>query len=145
MTLLVDIQEKDPMLCDLVIETATTAGYEYKVVKPPVGDFIWDDSDICIEHKSTKDFLSSLISGHLYSQFRDMAQFAHPFLFIEGDWPYQQRFGKTFLTQKIVAGLLSGVMYHFQYLQVIYWPSDTMFAQAVVSLRNRADEKGPLS
>jgi ERCC4-type nuclease len=52
--------------------------------------------------------------------------------------------GRNRLTQKQVAGMLSGVMYHFPYVQLVYWPSDTMFAQAVVSLRNRADEKGPL-
>lgn len=142
--LLVDIQEKDPTLCDLVIDIALEAGYQYKVVKLDVGDFIWKDADICIEHKSTKDFLSSLISGHLYSQLRDMAQYTHPYLFIEGEWPYQMMIGKNRLTQKQVAGMISGVMYHFPYVQVVYWPSDMMFAQAVVSLRNRADEQGPL-
>jgi len=142
--LTIDIREKDPMLCDLVIEIAQAAGYGYKIEKLAVGDFYWQDADINIEHKSTKDFLSSLMSGHLYSQLRDMAQFTHPYLFVEGDWPYQMLIGRNRLTQKQVAGMLSGVMYHFPYVQLVYWPSDTMFAQAVVSLRNRADEKGPL-
>lgn len=142
--LTIDKREKDPMLCDAVISLAQEAGYTYTLETLAVGDFLWKDADIIIEHKSTKDFLQSLISGHLHSQLRDMAQFTHPYLFIEGEWNYTQLIGKTRLTQKMVAGMMSGVMYHFPYVQVVYWPSDTMFAQAVVSLRNRADEKGPL-
>jgi ERCC4-type nuclease len=143
-TISIDSREKDPMLCDAVISLAQDAGYTYAIETLPVGDFLWRDADIIIEHKSTKDFLQSLISGHLHSQLRDMAQFTHPYLFIEGEWNYTQLIGKTRLTQKMVAGMMSGIMYHFPYVQVVYWPSDIMFAQAVVSLRNRADEKGPL-
>ena len=144
MALLIDIREKDPMLVDSVISIAIEKGHEYRIAKLEVGDFVWEESSICIEHKSTKDFLSSIVSGHLYSQMRDMHQYERPFLFIEGEWPFRQKFGRTFLTQKIVAGLLSQVLFHFPAIQTVYWPSDTMFAQAVVSLRNRADEKGPL-
>lgn len=142
--LTIDTREKDPTLCDLVIEIALESGFTYEVKTLPVGDFLWKDADIIIEHKSTKDFLQSLMSGHLYSQLRDMSQFSHPYLFICGEWPYRQMIGKTYLTQKMVAGMLSGVMWHYCNIQVVYWPSDTMFAQSVVSMRRRADEKSPM-
>ena len=47
--LTIDIREKDPMLCDLVIEIAQAAGYGYKIEKLAVGDFYWQDADINID------------------------------------------------------------------------------------------------
>lgn len=143
MTLLIDTREKSDTLIDLVISTAHEAGYACEMETLKVGDFVWDDAQICIEHKSTRDFLQSLISGRLYSQLRDMACYPYPYLFIEGDWPYHMQVGRSRLSQKMVAGMMCGVMYHFPYIMTVYWPSEVMFAQSVISLRNRADETGP--
>lgn len=140
----IDKREKDPELLDLIVSTAEEYKYEWEFATLSVGDFLWPDVSICVEHKTTEDFLQSFISGHLYSQLRDMMQYRYGYLFIEGQWPYKMNIGKARLTQKMVAGMLSTVMYHFPSIQVFYWPTQTMFAQAVVSLRNRADEKGPL-
>lgn len=141
--LTIDIREKDAELVDLVATTAMENGYSVEHDTLTVGDFVWHEKSICIEHKSTQDFLSSLTSGHLYSQLRDMSQYRYPYLFIEGAWPYKMIIGHNRLTQKMVAGMICGVMFHFPFVQVFHWQTQTMFAQAVISVRNRADEEGP--
>lgn len=137
---MIDSREKDAELIDSIMAAATEHGYDIVHKTLSVGDFYWDDVGICIEHKSTKDFLSSLTTGHLYSQLRDLEVFPHPYLFIDGEWPYQSMIGQNRLTQKIVAGMLCNILYHFPNIRTFHWPNDTMFAQSVVSLRNRASE-----
>jgi ERCC4-type nuclease len=143
MILTIDKREKDLELVDLLTSMAIENGYEVEMDTLTVGDYVWHDASICCEHKSTKDFLSSLTSGHLYSQLRDMAQYRHPYLFIEGPWDYHMMIGHNRLSQKVVAGMLAGVMWHFPFVQIFHWQTQTMMCQAVISIRNRADEEAP--
>ena len=143
MKLLIDSREKSPELIDLVETVAIENGYAVETQQLDIGDFSWPSKGVVIEHKSTKDFLSSLTSGRLYSQLRDMNQFPHPYLFIEGPWDYKMMIGRNRLTQKAITGMICGVMYHFPGIQIFHWATQVMFAQAVISIRNRCDEEAP--
>lgn len=96
--LIIDKREKDAILIALLEAECEKRNIEYKEENLDVGDFLWDDTNICIEHKSTEDFKASLASNHLDSQILDLkANYEHGYLFIEGKWSFgKQRFGKPF-------------------------------------------------
>jgi ERCC4-type nuclease len=59
---------------------------EYEKLELPIGDFVFEEKDICIERKTVEDFISSLRSGHLHKQLLQMqSNFKHNFLIISGD------------------------------------------------------------
>ena len=59
---------------------------DYEVRSLKVGDYLWDDLNICIERKTVMDYISSIQSGHLFSQLKDMQVYSERYLFISGDY-----------------------------------------------------------
>ena len=69
------------------------AGVEVVLRTLEIGDYLLSDR-VCVERKTTSDFISSLISGRreLFGQISDLARtFDKPVLIIEGDDLYGQR------------------------------------------------------
>ncbi|KAF5414526.1 MAG: 3'-flap repair endonuclease Xpf [Candidatus Methanogaster sp.] len=69
------------------------AGVEVAMRTLEIGDYLLSDR-VCVERKTTNDFISSLISGRreLFGQISDLARtFDKPVLIIEGDDLYGQR------------------------------------------------------
>lgn len=119
MFLKVDSREKNMEILDLLSEHIL-----FEVCPLTVGDYMWCNEDgsgvICIEHKSVNDFRSSLMSGHLDTQMRDLKQYPHYGLFISGDWrtvfvngKYNSSFNRSSVKNKILSiGILHGVPVH---------------------------------
>ncbi|MEA3325109.1 MAG: DEAD/DEAH box helicase [Euryarchaeota archaeon] len=76
-----------------VSQILETAGVEVAMRTLEIGDYLLSDR-VCVERKTTSDFISSLISGRreLFGQISDLARtFDRPVLIIEGDDLYGQR------------------------------------------------------
>jgi len=76
-----------------VSQILETAGVEVVMRTLEIGDYLLSDR-VCVERKTTSDFISSLISGRreLFGQISDLARtFDKPVLIIEGDDLYGQR------------------------------------------------------
>lgn len=50
----------------------------------PCGDFVWEDTGICIERKTVADFAMSWKDERIKHQLMRMAGFPHPYVFISG-------------------------------------------------------------
>ena len=76
-----------------VSQILETAGVEVVMRTLEIGDYLLSDR-VCVERKTTSDFISSLISGRreLFGQISDLARtFDKPVLIIEGNDLYGQR------------------------------------------------------
>ncbi|MEA1895494.1 MAG: DEAD/DEAH box helicase [Euryarchaeota archaeon] len=76
-----------------VSQIIEAAGVEVVMRTLEIGDYLLSDR-VCVERKTTSDFISSLISGRreLFGQISDLARtFDKPVLIIEGDDLYRQR------------------------------------------------------
>ncbi|RLD19976.1 MAG: Hef nuclease, partial [Bacteroidetes bacterium] len=76
-----------------VSQIIEAAGVEVVMRTLEIGDYLLSDR-VCVERKTTSDFISSLISGRreLFGQISDLARtFDKPVLIIEGDDLYGQR------------------------------------------------------
>ncbi len=76
-----------------VSQIIEAAGVEVAMRTLEIGDYLLSDR-VCVERKTTSDFISSLISGRreLFGQISDLARtFDKPVLIIEGDDLYGQR------------------------------------------------------
>lgn len=66
-------------------------GIKVETQQLEVGDFILGER-VCVERKTTDDFLSSLVSGRLFDQSRNLSEnFERPVMVLEGDELYSKR------------------------------------------------------
>ena len=80
----VDYHEKDA----IILEILHQRNIPFEVVSLPIGDYVWNTT--VIERKEIRDFLSSMISGHLEDQMEDIIYnlslgFPRAFLILHGN------------------------------------------------------------
>ena len=140
MVLLIDTREKNSELIDLLIQRCEQEGVEYKLTALDVGDFVWEECGICIEHKSTEDYIKSITTNHLQTQALDMEQYPHAYLFIEGNWTlgFSRKYGRFTYQQKI--GSLVSLIVRTK-LKVLECKTLHELVHAVFSVREKV-EKG---
>ena len=62
-------------------------GIKYEITNIPVGDYLVMNDDVVVaafEFKEFQDLVSSIKSTHMESQLRDMKQYKHPYLIVNG-------------------------------------------------------------
>lgn len=108
--LVIDKREKSAELIDMILSRAEIEHIEVSFENLTVGDFLYNDQ-ICIEHKTTTDFVQSLNSGHLDTQVLDLQQYPCAYLFINGAWSYHfnPRYSQRF-TAKSKVGKISSIL-----------------------------------
>ena len=68
-----------------IINILKNLGVEVKKIELKIGDFLLSE-EICIERKTSRDFVRSIIDGRLFGQLRDLVDnFKKPILLIEGN------------------------------------------------------------
>lgn len=78
--IIVDNREKNSHITKLL--TSFTQDIELKNLD--IGDYILSDN-VCIERKSTIDFVNSLLDSRLFEQLKKMKKYPNPILIIEGE------------------------------------------------------------
>lgn len=124
-----------------VEKLAKEKGFETKVENLQVGDFLWQDENIIIERKAIGDFISSIKSGHLFSQLRDMQQYSERYLFISGrasDYKKAQHFnGKNIgLSVDQEISIKNSIVGHYD-VKMVEYDNDTQLIKGIFSLREK--------
>lgn len=65
-----------------------TNGYGVSVEQLNVGDYVFHDR-ICFEYKTASDMIGSIKDGRVFRQARNMKQYEHSFVIVEGSVPRQ--------------------------------------------------------
>ncbi len=103
------------------------------------GDFLVSDR-VCIERKTTSDFISSITDQRLFQQLRNLKEnFEKPILIIEGDSLYGR------LQPNAIRGALASIVLDFQI--PILWTKDLAETAGMVywiARREQIDEKRPI-
>ena len=103
------------------------------------GDFLVSDR-VCIERKTTSDFISSIVDRRLFQQLKDLKEnFEKPILIIEGDSLYGR------LQPNAIRGALASIVLDFQI--PIIWTKDLAETAGMVywiARREQIDEKRPI-
>ncbi len=103
------------------------------------GDFLVSDR-ICIERKTTDDFLNSIIDKRLFQQLKSLKEnFEKPILIIEGDTLYGR------LKPNVIRGALASIILDLQI--PIIWTKDVADTAGIVywiARREQIDERRPV-
>lgn len=103
------------------------------------GDFLVSDR-ICIERKTTNDFISSITDKRLFQQLKDLKEnFEKPILIIEGDTLYGR------LQPNAIRGALASIVLDFKI--PILWTKDLADTAGMVywmARREQIDERRPI-
>ena len=123
-----------------VEKLAVEKGVETKVENLSVGDFLWKDENIIIERKAIGDFVSSIKSGHLFSQLRDMQQYSERYLFVSGSisqYKKAQYFNKknVHLTVDQELGIYCSIVGHYD-VKMIQFENDTQLIKGIFKIRD---------
>lgn len=104
----------------------------------PVGDFIHEEKDICIERKTIADFIGSIRSGHLQKQLLQMQQYKHKYLFISGDIRQYVVNDPSWTAEHHAGSLIScSVRYD---VKIIQFPNDMQLVKGVKKLCDKIDD-----
>jgi len=102
-----------------------------------VGDYIVSDRT-CIERKSLKDFVGSIVDGRLFSQARDLACFEIPVMIVEGPGDlYSQRN----MHPNSITGAMSSVILDYRII-IIRTNDESDSARLIFHLAKREQKKG---
>ena len=116
---IVDQRERGSAIIKELMDLGTTISME----SIPVGDYIIN-SEVCIEHKTKKDFVNSIIDGRLINQIREIKDnFRYPILIIEGE---EDIYSIRKVHPNAIRGMLSAIAISFQ-VPILYTknPQDT--------------------
>jgi ERCC4-type nuclease len=121
---------------------------DYEVRSLKVGDYLWDDLNICIERKTVMDYISSLQSGHLFSQLKDMQVYSERYLFISGDYQtynkmcvLKKRPVKFTVDQRI--GSLCSIAGHYG-VRIIPFDNEKQLLKGVFILHDKVGKAGDI-
>ena len=97
-TLLDDFEQEEELT--IIADTREKGGHVLKELQDlginlvlkalPVGDYVLSKR-VCVEFKTSEDFVNSLLDGRLLSQLRELKQYQRPILIVEGTNWYSQR------------------------------------------------------
>jgi len=122
---------------------------EYEVQPLKVGDYVWSDSNICIERKTVMDYVSSLQSGHLFSQLKDMQVYTERYLFISGDF---STYNKMCHLRKIPIkftvdmriGSLCSVAGHYG-VKIIQFDNEKQLLKGIIKIQEKVEKAGEIT
>ena len=124
-----------------VEKLAKEKGIETSVENLTVGDFLWKDENIIIERKAIGDFVSSIKSGHLFSQLRDMQQYSERYLFVSGSlsqYKKAQHFkGRNIrLSVDQEVSIKNSIVGHYD-VKMIEYDNDAQLIKGIFSIRDK--------
>jgi len=120
--------------------------FEVKPLK--VGDYLWDDKNICIERKTVMDYISSIQSGHLFSQLSDMQVYSERYLFISGDFSDYAKMCRlkkipvNFNVEKRIGSLCSATGHYG--VKIIQLDNEKQLFKAILKIREKVEKAGDI-
>ena len=128
--------------CDVAAELKKLDA-ELEKKKLQVGDFILSDR-VCIERKTTKDFLQSLIDGRLFEQVKNLvANFEKPAIIVEGNGDI---YSERMVHPNAIRGAISALAIDFRIpiIQTTCEHETALFLYMIAS-REQLDKKTSIS
>ena len=105
----------------------------------PVGDFILSDR-VCIEKKTTNDFIESLIDGRLFNQAKNLVEnFEKPIILVEGD---ESLYNKRAVHPNAIRGAIAALAIDFR-IPIIQTSGEheTALVLYMIASREQLDKK----
>ena len=140
MTMLIDYRERD----STILEILYSRNIPIELVSLPVGDFLWNTN--VIERKEIKDFLASMINGHMFDQLEDIIHnlsngFPRAFLVLHGDisdinWKYT-----CGITMSVFFTMIGEVISSYQNVNFVWLDSEISFANFLSGLYFKSFQK----
>ncbi len=132
-TIVVDTRE----LSSSVVRELLSLGIISKPKRLEVGDYILS-SRVCVERKTTEDFLQSIIDGRLFEQAIAMKRsYARPVILVEGDSLYTSRN----LSPQAIRGALAAIAVDLG-IPVFFTASESESAALIASIARREQLEG---
>ncbi len=120
-----------------VVRELFKSGVKIQSMKLMIGDYLIGEK-ICVERKSVKDFVDSLVDKRIFEQLRKMKEYYEkPVLIIEGekDW-----YGVRKVHPNAIRGLLSSIAVDYE-IPIIKSKNDYDTSQIIKSLGERMEKK----
>ncbi|MFH1400992.1 MAG: ERCC4 domain-containing protein, partial [Nanoarchaeota archaeon] len=126
--IIVDYREKSSALTAHLIDCGCRIG----LAQLSVGDYLVSDK-VCIEYKTAKDFVDSMLDGRLLSQLKELRRYPQALLLIEGEGSlYEQRN----VHPNAVRGMLSTIAVTYQ-IPVLYAANPKESAEMILAVLRR--------
>ena len=114
---------------------------EVVVEKLDIGDYLI--GDICIEYKSAKDFVNSILTKRIWNQLVNISQYPLAAIFIGGDMNEALLFHKNPMSIiPILDGVIATILIKFPNISLVMVDSDKRFAHIIEKLVNQTSRKG---
>jgi len=136
MTIWADVREPKE-----IVDLIKSKGYQVEITSLPIGDYTF--GEVCIERKSTADFLRTLYSSRMWDQaFNMMRSYRKPIFLIEGGfiYPYDSLTRKKFISMSRAIGRLIA-----RFNSSVVMTSDIQMSSSVIaSIYHASESKGGL-
>ncbi len=110
---------------------------EFQPLQLQVGDYLIGE-EICVERKSPKDFVDSLIDKRLFTQLAKMKkEYKRPIVIVEGK---EDIFGVRKVHPNAIVGMISTIVVDYN-IPIIFSRDEKQTADYIVSLKNRTEKE----
>ncbi|MFH1649397.1 MAG: DEAD/DEAH box helicase [Candidatus Woesearchaeota archaeon] len=134
LTIYVDHREKASKTVKLLSEQ----GFTINLSQLEVGDYLLSE-DVCVEFKTVRDFVDSIVDGRLLTQAKGLRAYQKPLILIEGD---EDMYAQRNMHPSAIQGMLATLALSFQ-IPVLRTsgPAETAALFGVIAKRFQEDKK----
>jgi Fanconi anemia group M protein len=131
---IVDHREKSNKIVKLLLER----GINIELESLAIGDYLLSDR-VCVEFKTTQDFINSIIDGRFLSQLKELNQYEKPMIIVEGT---EDIYSLRNISPNAIKGMITTCMINFK-IPILFTKNNIETAEMmkIIALKEQLNEK----